>query len=102
MSTDDFRYNQTGMDELREANTSFHNDSKELESQIMDSVNRHLLEEGITGDTAEALKQSFEANVIKSVSIFEDSSEMNMKQNQEFQDLMEDSSAANKRIASQV
>jgi hypothetical protein len=102
MGLDNFRYNQEGMDEYIGEAKAKNEQIKDIGDMMIAEVRQNLLEEGITGTTAEALITSFKAKVIDPMMERDELAEASIAKAETVQQLMEDNSAENTRIASQI
>lgn len=102
MGTDNYRYNQGSFDEMLTGLKSKKAELDELAEQIRGIVQKNLLENGITGTTADSLLKTFDTEVIQKMTEFADSADINIQQNEKFKELADETSSQNNRTASMV
>ena len=102
MGTDNYRYGQEPFEQMVAKQGAVLEDLKAFGEEIGRIVKDCLNEEGLVGTTGTALYEAFMRDVVKSMSVFNESAEENYNQNKAFQELMEENTTENTRIASSL
>lgn len=102
MGLDNFRYSQEGMDKYIGETKSINEQMREIGDAMYKEAVDNLLAEGFTGTTAEAIGSLFRAKVIEPMMERDELAEASIAKAETVQQIMEDNSAANTRIASQI
>ncbi len=101
-TNDNYRYNQSSFDDMLATLKADKEEMDALAGQIRTIVRDNLLEQGITGTTAENLVKTFDEEVIQKMTGYFDTAEANIKKDERFKELADENSAKNNRIASMV
>lgn len=95
MALDDFRFNSAAMEEAIGSLTESKSVADQLSENIKNILRDKLTQEGIVGNTAEAIIAAFDEEVTKKTITFSEASEKYINQNTQVAQLQEENSKAN-------
>lgn len=98
----DFSFETSNWGESIGALTSAHNDINEFADEMKDIVKQSLLQAGLSGDTAESLSETYDAEVLSSVRELDTNIQNFISQNQDNKDSADDLNAATLKVAQTV
>lgn len=97
---DNYRYNPEMMAEVIRELKNIKDSMDSLAENVKTILRDKLMTEGIVGATADALVESFDAEVVKPILGYSEVSEAYIGQNQQVKDLADETSQKNQQIAS--
>lgn len=101
-SQNDFGFETGAWEETISTLQSASADMKDFADEMKEIVKQSLLQAGMTGDTAEALSETYDAQVLSSVRIFEERVDEFIAQNQANKEQADELNAATMRVAQSV
>jgi len=97
---DNYRYNPEAMAEIISELKNIKESMDSLAENVKSILKDKLMAEGIVGATADALVETFDAEVVKPILGYSDVSEAYISQNQAVKELADETSQKNQQVAS--